>query len=480
MFSFLYVEPKNKVEKAEAAVPILVGILGSIFLDVAVDAGIQFVDDKMAKAHADKVGKKLWDKYGDKIKDLKPTKKNAGKWALKIPKWLMAEMVDEVGDLAKDVKKKDAKRKEVGKKTSSIDVDYEGTDPLYKTGVSVDFRVDMTDAGSRKASTFIVEMLDKTLKPIAFEQKSWLMLCPAGVPYDSKVCAYQKLEGGKSYEVTGVGGSNYSWAGTKSLDGGKAESWGGEYRLDDGGMLPHWKAYEGMLKAMENANKKVYMSDGVLTTDGYDGFISLPEDIDYDKLQKVDFDKLPPKYSNEVDIEFELDASLGIDLSDILDGAEFEWERIEQDIQIKIDNGKIYNSYTFNYNPTYNIDYEISDKDQGDIDVILPPSKGDGDTDITVPGGGSSGGMVCTEDGKIIPCEKVEKIDGSLLAYVENAYEYATGFVKTAVDGLKSLGTGAVELTKLYGIFFGWLPKEIVVLMSSGLAIMLGLRIFRK
>ncbi|MGE7984728.1 hypothetical protein [Solibacillus sp. NPDC093137] len=78
------------------------------------------------------------------------------------------------------------------------------------------------------------------------------------------------------------------------------------------------------------------------------------------------------------------------------------------------------------------------------------------------------------------PPGEVEPIDNSLVEYVKNAYEYATSVLKTATDGLKSLGEGAKELTALFGVFFGWLPKEMVVLMSSGLGIAIGLRLFRK
>lgn len=78
------------------------------------------------------------------------------------------------------------------------------------------------------------------------------------------------------------------------------------------------------------------------------------------------------------------------------------------------------------------------------------------------------------------PPAEVEPIDNTLLEYVKNAYEYATSALKTATDGLKSLGEGAKDLTALFGIFFSWLPKEVVVLMTSGLMLTIGLRLFRK
>ena len=76
--------------------------------------------------------------------------------------------------------------------------------------------------------------------------------------------------------------------------------------------------------------------------------------------------------------------------------------------------------------------------------------------------------------------EEVEELDKGLVEYIKNAYEYATGVLKTATDGLKSLATGAKDLTALFGTFFSWLPGEMVVLMSSGLGIAIGLRLFRK
>ncbi len=76
--------------------------------------------------------------------------------------------------------------------------------------------------------------------------------------------------------------------------------------------------------------------------------------------------------------------------------------------------------------------------------------------------------------------EEVEELDPGLIEYVKNAYKYATEVLKTGTDGLKSLATGAKDLTALFGVFFSWLPPEMVVLMSSGLAIAIGLRLFRK
>lgn len=94
--------------------------------------------------------------------------------------------------------------------------------------------------------------------------------------------------------------------------------------------------------------------------------------------------------------------------------------------------------------------------------------------------GGNGNGMQCVDNGVVVPCNDIEKPDGSLLAYIKNSYEYATGLLETSVNGLKSLASGAVGITTLYRTFFGWLPGEITVLMTSGLAIMIGLRVFRK
>lgn len=75
---------------------------------------------------------------------------------------------------------------------------------------------------------------------------------------------------------------------------------------------------------------------------------------------------------------------------------------------------------------------------------------------------------------------EIKELDTSLLQYIKNAYKYATESLKVATDGLKSLANGAKDLTSLFGIFFSWLPREMVVLMSSGLGLMIALRLFRK
>lgn len=118
-----------------------------------------------------------------------------------------------------------------------------------------------------------------------------------------------------------------------------------------------------------------------------------------------------------------------------------------------------------------------------DRPAIQTPDNGWQDAEtgqIIVPGNSDNGGMQCVENGVVVPCNDIEKPDGSLLAYVKNAYEYATSLIDTAVNGLKQLSSGAVGMIELYKIYMSWLPTEIQTVMYSGLAIMIGLRVFRK
>lgn len=467
IFTFSIVKPKQEAEAVAPLVAGLLSVLASVALDIAVDMGIQFVDKKMAKAKAEKVAKKIWDKHGDKIKTLVPTKKNISKWSLKIPKWLVAAIVDEWGDTAKEVPKKDKEREEEnnkkfdeGFKTEKITGE---TDPFYKTDISVTVKAGGSGVGEQASYAYLLKYGRVELTPKAYEQRTEAYLCVS-----DQCRRIGGFLGGSNVEVQTSNYRDSSIDFLVLLDGQIFNSHsyvlGSNYQL--------FEAYKRMLS---NSQKRIYEFDGVVVSDGFDSFIDLDDNLTADQIEKIDFDKLPDKYKYDREYEFDLEPSLGIDLGGIADGDDFEWELIEKDIEYKVKNETIYNEYNYTYNITINNDYTLTDKEQGDIDnevgVITPPGNGSGSGDS---------GMVCTEDGQIIPCKKVEKIDGSLLAYVKNAYEYATGFVKTATDGLKALGTGAVELTKLYGVFFGWLPKEIVVLMSSGLAIMLGLRIFRK
>lgn len=81
---------------------------------------------------------------------------------------------------------------------------------------------------------------------------------------------------------------------------------------------------------------------------------------------------------------------------------------------------------------------------------------------------------------QVVPCGEIEAIDGSLLTYLKNSYDYAVNAVKTASDGLKSIVEGSTGLIALYSNIFDWLPDQVTVILTSGLLLMIGLRVFRR
>lgn len=499
IFTFTFVKPKEDMEKAEAVIPIAawaVSIIGGLIIDIAVDMGVKFIDKKAKEGFKNKILNKIWAKNGDLINELKPTKKNGLKWLFKAPKWLLTIITGAVSSEIINTKEEDDDRTEnisggkpVVPGDGDSNIELPPTDPFYNTSIS------MTDILPRH-KTYSQD------KAFAAYMKSWLNY--KVTPSSYKEMTKMEISGYKNFSDSLVfyvkGGSNFYFEigssqsvyyphELQAFSGGTAQNIisldGNPYYRStvtferNSSISEGFKAFEVYLIQLEQNNKKIYYADGLLVSD-YKGLIKLPQDLSASDLKDFDYTKLPPKLQKDRDIEFEIKNTTLVDVNqwDLLkEGDEFEWTLIENEIVSQGDT--IYNVVINNdYNPTINNEYEVDEETQNDIDNMLPVVPG-GKPPATGEGTGS-GGMVCTENGKIIPCDNVEKIDGSLLAYVKNSYEYATNFVKTAVDGLKALGTGAVELTKLYGIFFGWLPKEIVILMTSGLGIMLGLRIFRK
>lgn len=490
-FVFLYAQPKQEMEKAEAVVPLLLGILGSVVLDIAVDAGFAFADKQMAKKKADDIAGKLWKKHSKTLKDLKPTKKNIGKWALKLPAFLIAEIVDLWTDEAENVKDNDDDDDGVPPeyKPDDFNVTIEGstvvTDPYYRTGGSVTLDIANSDPA---ALTFWAKYGGRIeIVPEPFRQGVKMYACVGTQSCESNWTWIFPNTGYSGFEVIFTIGSIHVPESNPSSGGisvryktprkcgeqNQETCWSnGEFYWLGGSYGASWLRY---MENLRLGGKKIYQYQGmVIARNHIDSYIRFDNDVlTSEQLQKIDWSKLRlPSGYDDREFEFDFDFS---NHTDIQNDNEFEWELVEGDVQTKIDNGTIYNDYDFNYEPTINNNYVLTKAQREALDkqinIII-----NNDVDV----GSGDGGQQCVEGGKVVPCKDVEKIDGSLLAYVRNAYDYAVNAIATAVDGLKKLGKSVVGLIDLYKTFMSWLPMEIQTLMYSSLAIMVGLRIFRK
>lgn len=79
-----------------------------------------------------------------------------------------------------------------------------------------------------------------------------------------------------------------------------------------------------------------------------------------------------------------------------------------------------------------------------------------------------------------LPSEPPEDYDYTLLGYIRNSYEYATTFITTGVEGLRSIVVGTTGLLSLVGSVFSFLPTELLTLIIGGFGIALGLWVIKK
>lgn len=493
VFTFLFVQPKEKLPEAEAVLPaVLLSVLGSIVLDLAVDMGIDFIDKKAAKEWSENIVGKLWNKFGSVISDLKPTKTNTGKWTLKLGKGLLTAITAEIANDA-ITKKENSKEREtekepfkeidtttntyVGKKSYEVDVTGT-TDPFYNTSIAVSVAPNSDSISSQSAYAFFLKYGKIILTPQAYEQKTLVQLCIGDT------CTSQSVEGGYyvvyspiSYSDSGIRMRyNRSFSPIPSTSFGTADM----YPYIGSSYYPLFEQYKKMLSEQ---NKVIYEFEGVIVTDGFEAYLSIP-DVSPEVLEQLDPSKLPPALQNDKEFEFEISDPTIIDAEYevINEGDQFEWDVVEQDIVNQGDS--IYYDIDNIYSPTINNYYTVTPEQkeeiENDITIIVdndntnnPPATGEGSTD---------GFMYCVDKpgAMVVSCKDIEAVDGSILTYIKNSYDYAVNAVKTGADGLKTIVEGSTGLIALYSNIFDWLPDEVTILLTSGLLLMIGLRVFRK
>lgn len=228
--------------------------------------------------------------------------------------------------------------------------------------------------------------------------------------------------------------------------------------------------YSDLVSAITKFNSLTGTSIRIVTADGLDVDLMPRRNPDFDKVYNV-IKNFPPDQQIAIpELRPSLTCPGGEKINLAIDGSTFLGK--DGSVMVVDKNG----TATVN-GTTCNLNWELPQMDYIDDKPAMTDKDGNWVDIVT----GDFLKCVVTGDCKpSVPGDKVEDLDTSLIAYVKNAYEYATGVLKTATDGLKSLAAGAKDLTALFGVFFSWLPKEMVVLMSSGLGLAIGLRLFRK
>lgn len=481
------------VPRVNAALPLaapLAAALGSLMIDTAIDMGIRFVDDKAKTDFKNTAVNDIWSKYGDNIKDLKPTKKNAGKWLLEIPKWLTGVAIDYVADKAIDIAKGDAARRQTNKdifRTDKTDISYEYGDPFYNTGVSLTFyasdsRGDSV-ANNRKYLAYLMEWLDIRVKPIAYGQRTQVTFAWRGnfdKGFNLNIAGGYKGPVFFYFEDLGDGVLDFNFfVGSDSVprknviyvsstSNNQASIVYQRYiknhvngnTLGDG--ITSYLAY---LEKLENSHAKIFYSDGMLTTAGYDAYLNFPNKTADGKtiLYKPEaIEKVEHPAIKNVELEFEFeDLNLVLDKwNEINEGEKFEWEVIEKEVNNQVTNNTFNTTnYEINYNKTdyntvinnyYTVESEI---------VIADKDKEDDDNK------GTENGEIEIEDGDVKIDEADIEIDDAVIEIEDDA---VINVGDGAVINIKDVDDGFFD--KLVGVFvpddFTFVEQQVKRLMA--------------
>lgn len=488
------------VPRVNAALPLaapLAAALGSLMIDTAIDMGIRFIDEKAKTDFKNTAVNDIWSKYGDEIKDLKPTKKNAGKWLLEIPKWLTGVAVDYIADKAVDIAKGDAARRQTNKDIfKTTDISYEYGDPFYNTGVSLAFYASSSRGDSvvnnRRYLGYLMEWLDIRVKPIAYGQRTQVTFAWRG---DFDKGFNLNIAGGYKgpvffyFEDLGDGVLDFNFfVGDDSVpkehviylsstSDKQTSIVYQRYRknhvngntLGDG--IPSYLVY---LEKLENSYGKIFYSDGMLTTAGYDAYLNFPnktadgQTILYkpEAIGKVEHQSIKP-----IELEFELkDLNLvSPEWNEVKEGDKFEWEIIKNEVENQVTNNT-FNTTNYTINNYNQIDYNTVINNyyttENEI-VIADKDKEDDDNNK-----GTENGEIEIEDGDVEIEDGDVKID-------EADIEINDAVIEIEDDAVINVGDGAVIniedvddgfFDKLVGVFmpddFTFVEQQVKRLMK--------------
>lgn len=489
-FTCLFVQPRHKVQEANAFVPLLV-IAGKIIVDTAIGMGIDFLTQKAIDKFKEKTAKNLVEKKGiDLSKDIKTTKSGDRKVKVDVSGPFMASVVDEIGDYAEEVIRDDVNRRT--QKTESYNTESElnmgnKDDPLNNTGVKLNFFKKNDTPEQRKYFLFFSSYFDVHIIPVAFYEYSNVKLCNI----ISESCSTFSVGGGKTANVSFPSkNSDYLYYDVDYSDGRIVRN-----DIYYPTWYDSWYLFEQQIAAMERNNTVSHYADGVVVTAGHASVLKLPDNISTVDIEKLD---LPKEYKKNREFEFDIPVSVNLSPTfvDLDVGNEIEIEEVNTYLDRTDVNTVTVNNYNNTVRLTTNNNYYVSETEQTVINekivAVLPPSS---------PPPSDDGGLVVVDNPKNdlqlqvevngftycvdkesnmpVSCTGVEAPDGTLLEMVKNSYLYATDTIKAGVNGLLSLAESATALTSLFSVFFGWLPSEISVLMVGGFSMIVGFGIFR-
>lgn len=464
VFIFTIMKPK---QEAEAAVPILgwvVGVIGGLVVDVAINQGVKFVDKKSETTFKMTVVNKVWSQYSDEIKKLTPSKVDVLKWAFKAPKWLMLVIVDAVADTIDETKKQGQEREKInsewgggsangagaGRKFGPSEklpsreyvTDLEPTNPYYKTDIEIFLIPPSSNAtvNAIEGYNYFVKYGKIIVTPYAYEQKNRVQICIGdiqcqGKDISEKVVYLKFVKNNSNTFSTQVLTSNVYY------DDLSDKYFGGIIGVGPyDAMYPAWVAYK---KILSEQGRKVFDLNGTLVLDLPRQVLSIPDNTKIEVLEKI---QVPSIYTDK-EIIFDVPPAIIPEFELLPKGEKFDWSLLETFI------GDDYYQVTYNYDysPTINNYYMLPPEviEEVERDILLPVEK---------------------------DADKPNELDGSFNQYIKNFYNYFADGIITSIEGFKQLNSSVNSIFSVFGNYFTFLPIEFRTLFFSGasMSVLLG------
>lgn len=475
-FVFIFVQPKKNIQEAEAIAPLLVWagwMIAGVVAEEALQMGIKHITDggkSKTKSKTKKIADEILGELDGFDFDNNNLKRKAdGSLEMDMSANDRAKIARKIADEFGEVITFDKERRD------KLDDDY--ADVVVEIYEETPYNITNAEAFELVSKFFYIDVYSHPTLGNQGHKEGAITSSISNVIWHKELLSpgVNKLTFGRY----GGGAPNYTNNMYMALKTPSGSTYGNYHSLD-ALTIAFFEKY----KLAKQLGSDVYTFDGMAVPQTIENVYPVGTGYNGDLPNKQELSNKPYKIPNFFPSGSDEDVTWEVLEQNYYNDSDTE-NKFEQNVETYLENGDI-NNNTYTYN-TQNINNYYTDTNYPvksadieneiniDIDITVPTVPGETDVDV-------DGFKYCVEksSGQVVPCKDIEAIDGGLLAYVRDSYNYASSAVKTAVDGLESIATGSAGLVALYSEIFDWLPDEVTVLLTSGLMLMIGLRVFRK
>lgn len=465
---WLSVKPK---EQAHAIAPLVAWGLwtaGGVVADIALEQGIKWATKTAGKKAADKVTKKVLDNADDfDFTKEAPKKTKDGELYVPVSSLDKQKIATLWKEEATTVIEADINRKQKYSKPK-YDLEFSANDPMYSTSISLDVVPDFADwTGSKQMHAMIQGTYDVVFTPIPYGMKTNVTLVSV---IDGSTVNLGDAKGGSSGNPTNykirVAGGNTGFT-KDNLATKKDTTFYFEPSLDGRSYrdlpvsLNNLKYFYGYLQALANANRTIYLANGLVVPGDAQRIYEVPMntpsgyDTGVSKKPSAGF-KIPLPDSYKDGNEYELTENNYQEFETIYN--DYVTNNLEQELDYSTNNYD-YSTTTINNYYTYEEDEdEKSIEDvKNDITIIIENNNQDNNEN------GGSGNLPSGEE-----TNKFYQLMANTGQKITDMYNGVVKFFEVATTGFSSLTSGMGGFMKFLDEFFDWLPDEYRALLGAG------------